>query len=105
MKINNKCYKASVGRMKECDRCYNWFHEIRENFNCEDQISKANSEKQWFCRCFIGIHRLSYEIINIFVNFCLENEEMHSIKFGSHWTRFCGASLNTTVLILTLAIS
>ena len=46
----------------------------------EDQISKVNNENQWFCRYCIGIHRLPYEIIdNIFVNLCLENEEMHSI--------------------------
>ena len=74
------CYKVSVGRMKECDRCHNWFHEVCEDFNYEDQISKVNSENQWFCRYCIGIHRLPYEIIdNIFVNICLENEEMHSI--------------------------
>ena len=74
------CYKVNVGRMKECDRCHNWFHKVCEVFNCEDQISKVNNENQWFCRYCIGIHRLPYEIIdNIFVNLCLENEEMHSI--------------------------
>ena len=57
------CYKVSVGHMKECDRCHNWFHEVCEDFNCEDQISKVNSENQWFCRYCIGIHRLPYEII------------------------------------------
>ena len=66
--------------MKDCDRCHNWFHEVCEDFNCEDQISKVNSENQWFYRYCIGIHRLPYEIIyNIFVNLCLENEEMQSI--------------------------
>ena len=65
--------------MKECDRCHNWFHEVCEDFNCEDKISKVNSQNQWFCRYCIGIHRLPYEIIdNIFVNLCLENEEKHS---------------------------
>ena len=57
------CYKVSVGHMKECDRCHNWFHEVCEDFNCEDQISKVNSENQWFCRYCTGIHRLPYEII------------------------------------------
>ena len=42
--------KVSVVRMKECDRCHNWFHKVCEAFNCEDQISKVNSEIQWFCR-------------------------------------------------------
>ena len=66
--------------MKECDRCHNWFHEDCEDFNCEVQISKVNSENQWFCRYGIVIHRLPYKIIdNIFVNLCLENKEMHSI--------------------------
>ena len=66
--------------MKECGRCNNWFHKICEDFNCEDQISKVNSEnQQFFCYC-IGIQRLPYEVIdNIFVNLCLGNEEMHSI--------------------------
>ena len=72
--------KVSVVRMKECDRCHNWFHKVCEAFNCEDQISKVNSEIQWFCRYCIGIHRLPSEIIgNISVNICLENEEMLSI--------------------------
>ena len=66
--------------MKERDRCHNWFHEVCEDFNYEYQISKVNSENQWFCRYYRGFHRLPYEIIdNIFVNTCLENEEMHSI--------------------------
>ena len=66
--------------MKECDRCNNWFHEDCEDFNCEVQISKVNSENQWFCRYGIVIHRLPYKMIdNIFVNLCLENKEMHSI--------------------------
>ena len=72
--------KVSVVRMKECDRCHNWFHKVCEAFNCEDQISKVNSEIQWFCCYCIGIHRLPSEIIsNISVNICLENEEMLSI--------------------------
>ena len=66
-----RSYKVSVGRMKECGRCHNWFHKVCEDLYCDDQISKVNSENQWF----IGIHRLFYEIIdNIFVNLCLENE-------------------------------
>ena len=45
------------------------------NFNFE-----VNSENRQFCRYYIGIHRLLYEIIeNIFVNLCLENKKMHSI--------------------------
>ena len=24
--------------MKECNRCHNWFHEVCEECNCEDQI-------------------------------------------------------------------
>ena len=43
-------------------------------------LFEVNSENQWFCRCYIGIRRLLYEIIdNIFVNLCLENKQMHSI--------------------------
>ena len=66
--------------MKECGRCHNWFHKVCEDFNCKDQISEVNSENQWFCCYCIGIHRLPYKLSdNIFVNHCLENEEMHSI--------------------------
>ena len=59
-------------------------------FNCEDQISKVNSENQWFCHYCIGIHRLNDEVIDIFVNLCLKNEKMFSIiaqvrkKWSSH---------------------
>ena len=43
-------------------------------------LFEVNSENQWFCRYYIGIRRLLYEIIdNIFVNLCLENKQMHSI--------------------------
>ena len=52
--------------LKEFDRCHNWFHEVWEDFNCEDWISEANSENQWFC-CCIGIQRFPYEIM--FLNF------------------------------------
>ena len=34
--------------MKVSDRCHNWFDEVCEDFNCEDQISKVNSEKNGF---------------------------------------------------------
>ena len=27
-----KCYKVSVDRIKECDRCHNWFYEVCERF-------------------------------------------------------------------------
>ena len=27
-----------LDRMKECNRCHNWFHEVCEDCNCEDQI-------------------------------------------------------------------
>ena len=48
--FNKYCIATvSVDRMKECDRCDNWFHKICEDFNCEDQISKVNRENQWFC--------------------------------------------------------
>ena len=82
------CYKVHVGRMKECDRCHNWFHEVCEDFNCKNQISKFNSKNQWFGCYYIGIHRLPYKIIgNIFVNLCLENEEMYFIiaKVCNKW--------------------
>ena len=74
--------------MKECNRCHNWFHKVCEDFKCEDESNfhrgpnftiKVNNENQWFSRYCIGIHQLLYEIIDIFVNFCLENEEMLSI--------------------------
>ena len=26
------CYKVSVGRMKKCDRCHNWFHKVCNDF-------------------------------------------------------------------------
>ena len=66
--------------MKERDCCHIWFYEVYEDFDFEDEISKVNSENQRFCCYCIDIHRLPYEIIdNIFVNLCLENEEMHSI--------------------------
>ena len=48
--------------------CHDWFHEVCKDFNCEDQISNVDSENQWFCCHCIGIHQLSYEIIDIFVN-------------------------------------
>ena len=53
------CYKVRL-------HCHNWFHEVWEDFNCEDWISEANSENQWFC-CCIGIQRFPYEIM--FLNF------------------------------------
>ena len=60
--------------MKECDLYHNWFHEVCEDFNCENQISKVNCENQWFCLYYIGIHRLPYGIIDkAFVNLCLES--------------------------------
>ena len=75
--------------MKKCNRCHDSFHEVCEDFNCEDQIkfsqntkfyNQSYSENQWFSRYCIRIHQLPYEIIdNIFVSLCLENEEMHSI--------------------------
>ena len=34
------------------------FTKFCKDFNCEDQISKVNSENRWFCRYCIGIHRL-----------------------------------------------
>ena len=40
------------------------------NFNFE-----VNSENRQFCRYYIGIHRFLYEIIDIFVNLCLENKK------------------------------
>ena len=50
------------------------FHR-RPNFTI-----KVNSEEQWFCRYLHRHHELPHEIIdNIFVNLCLENEEMHSV--------------------------
>ena len=74
--------------MKECDRFQNWFHKVWKDFDCEDQIPKVNREKQWCCRYCIGIHRLPYEIIdNIFINLCLENEEMHSI-IAQEWKKW-----------------
>ena len=76
--------------MKECDGGQNWFHEVCEDFNCEGQISKVNSKNQWFSRYCIGIHQLPYEINdNVFVNLCLENEEMHSIiaLVRNKWSR------------------
>ena len=39
------CYKVSVGRMKECNRCHNWFHEVCEDFHCEDQIKFSQKTK------------------------------------------------------------
>ena len=64
------CYKVSAGRMKECDRCHDWFLEVCKDFNYED-----HSENQWFCRQCIDIHRLPYEIIDIFVNLAWKMKE------------------------------
>ena len=76
--------------MIECDRCHNWFHKVCEDFNCKEKTFKVNNENQWFCRYCVGIHRLRYEIIdNIFVNLCLENEEMPPIiaQVCKKWSR------------------
>ena len=72
--LSCNCYKVSVGRMKECDVVTIGFTKFARDR--KDQISKVNSENQWFRRYCIGIHRLPYKIIdNIFVNLCLENEK------------------------------
>ena len=66
--------------MKVCHCFHNWLHKVCKDFNYEDQISKGNSENQWFCCYCISIYQLPYEIFdNIFVNLCLENKEMHSV--------------------------
>ena len=54
--------------------------KIKSNFHRTPNFTiKVNIENQWFCRYCIGIYQLPYEIIDIFVNLCLENKEMHSI--------------------------
>ena len=73
------CFQPNIGRMKQCDRCENWFHEDCEDFANENQTEAVDEKRFWFCKCRIGIYRLPGEILDIiFVNLCLENEEMHT---------------------------
>ena len=82
------CFIVSVDRMIDCDCSYNWFQKVWQGFNCEYQISKVNSENQWFYHYSIGIHGLNVEVIDIFVNLCLKNEEMFSViaQFHKKWS-------------------
>ena len=41
-------YKVSAGRMKECDRCHNWFHDVCEDFNCEVKFLKLTAKTSGF---------------------------------------------------------
>ena len=75
------CFQPNIGRMKQCDRCQNWFHEDCEDFSNENQTETVDEKRFWFCRYCIGIHRLPGEILVdiIFANLCLEKEEMHTV--------------------------
>ena len=67
------CFQLNIGKMKQCDRHENRFHEDCVNLSNEDQTETADEKIFRFCRYYFGIHRLPGEILNtIFVNLFLE---------------------------------
>ena len=72
------CRGPDLGkRMKQCNRCLDWFHEDSESFDDVDQNFFPN---HWFDRYSIGIHLLLREILEaIFLELCIAQEEMHLI--------------------------
>ena len=80
-KLYYHCFQLNFGRMKQCNRCENWFHEYCEDFINENQTETGDEKRFWFCRYCIGIHRLPEEILvdMIFVNLCLEKKEMRTV--------------------------
>ena len=71
------CRGPDLGkRMKQCNRCLDWFHEDCESFDDVDQNFFPN---HWFDRHCIGIHLLPRKILEvIFLKLC-KQEEMHLI--------------------------
>ena len=62
--------------MKQCDRCQNWFHEDCQDFINENQTETVDEMRFWFCRYCI---RIEIIVDIIFVNLCLEKQEMHTV--------------------------
>ena len=66
--------------MKQCDQRENWCHEDCEDFINENQTETADEKRFWFRIYCIRIHRILGKILDIiFVNLCLEKEEMHTV--------------------------
>ena len=72
------CRGLDLGkRMKQCNRCLDWFHEDCASFDDVDQNIFPN---HWFDRYCIGVHLLPREIVEaIFLELCIAQEEMHLI--------------------------
>ena len=72
------CRGPDLGkRMKQCNRCLDWFHEGCESLDDVDQNVFPN---HWFDRYCIGIHLLPRELLEaIFLELCIAREEMHLI--------------------------
>ena len=72
------CRGPDLGkRMKQCNRCLDWFHEDCESFDDVDQNFFPN---HWFNRYCIGIQLLPRKILEaMFLELCIAQEEMHLV--------------------------